>query len=138
MGQVDDARVAKRDRKSGKAKPAKTSAFVKAEFVNLELSDEQRLALKAQVLDLGDCDDALLKLNEAGYGLKLKWDAYSESFAAFLQTDDEADENYGFILTGRGSTPLKALKQILYKYYVICEGEFWKFAKKPSKAELDD
>jgi len=138
VGQIDNAKISARANSTKRKAKAGTGMFRKAEFINLELTEDQRKQLKSQPLDLEDADDALLKLNEAGYGLKLKWDEYSEAFAAFLQTDDEESENYGFILTGRGSTPLKALKQLLYKHFVMTEGEWWRFAKKPTRDEIDD
>jgi len=123
-----------------KKNAGKSSAprFNNAKFVNYELSSDERAACKAWLPNLDAVDDALLKAVEQGYKISVKWDTYSQAFSAFMVTDDSKTENVGIINTGRGSTPLKAIKQALYKHFVVFDLVWSPFAQGGPRTELDD
>ncbi len=116
---------------------AKKERFNDAKFVNYELSDEQRKALKALPIWSEDWDSWLDRCSDEGYQISLKFDSYSRSFAAFMSIRTESHVNGGCILTGRGSTQIKALRQVLYKHWAIAEGE-WNRLDRSLNNEIDD
>lgn len=120
--------------------PAKDKAprFNNARFVNRELSTEEGQALKALPYWSEDWDTYLLRANDSGYKVTLKYDEWSKSYAAFMTTDDEFSPNFQMILTGRGSCPLKALRQVLYKHYVLAAEEQWVSLDRQFAQEIDD
>ena len=55
-----------------------------------------------------------------------------------MQKIDPNSANGGLILTGRGSTPFKSLKQLLFKHYNVM-GERWEtFETPPRSKDIDD
>jgi hypothetical protein len=82
--------------------------------------------------------DAVHKLIESGYKTTLKWDDYNDCFGAFVIAEGRNPENTGMVLTGRGSTPLKALKQAMFKHYVVFDGSWGAWAKQRPTTEFDD
>lgn len=119
------------------AKSLKTS-FEPAEFINVPLSAEQKAELRAWLPDFGEIDDALLKTCESGYKITLRFDDRNECFACWLSPVDPGNANTGLILSGRGSTPLKAVKQALYIHNRLFEGDWAGNYKDYREAELDD
>lgn len=102
------------------------------EFVNYSLSSEQKKFLKAQQIDY---ENELLRVIERDMKVTLSYDNFNECFACFLVPVGE-NPNKGLILSGRGSTPLKAFKQALY-IDSLFEG-VWAAARPPRREELDD
>jgi len=89
-----------------------------SEFINLELSKEQKEQYLAWREDLDTVVTGWANLCAEGYRVNTKWDDYSNSYAAFIIPDAESD-NAGLILTGRGGTPLRAVCEAVYKHSVI-------------------
>jgi len=112
------------DRPSPKvvSKSKKVSSSV---FVQFVLSDEQRGHLKSTALTSEQIDGTLSRLFDDGYKLSMKWDDYSKAFAAWLIAPEWDNPNMGRILSGRGSTPIKALKQLFYIHFNIAEDRVW-------------
>lgn len=121
-----------------KGKQPKKERFNDVEFVSLELSEEQKGILKAQELVAGELDELALKLTESGYRISLKWDTFNECHACYLQSIEETGTNAGAILTGRGSTPLKALRQALFKHYVVLREDWGSHRKSRQREVIDD
>jgi hypothetical protein len=118
------------------AKPSKTS-FAQSEFINFPLSAEQKRDIKAWQPTFEEIDNVLLKLAEADYRITLRWDERSEAFAAWINPTGEDHPNNGLTLSGRGSTPLKALKQALYIHNLF-DGDWAGNYKLFKEDELDD
>lgn len=110
-------------KKNSPPESAPKSTRVKWEFVRYELDEAQIKQCREWVLDWETLDDLLLKLHEYEYKFVLKWDAYNSCYQAMMSTDNKFQPNYNLGLVGRGSTPLKALKQVLFKH-AAC-GEVW-------------
>jgi hypothetical protein len=87
-------------------------------FVKYELNDEEKAECKATEWSLEIADSHLIRLSESGYAVSLKWDGFHKCCAAFLTTKDEKSPNFNLCLSGRGSSPMKALKQLMYKHAV--------------------
>jgi len=120
-----------------KSAPSK-GRFNDVEFVQFELSADQLAILKAQPLDAGELDNLAVKLVEADYRISLKWDARGECHACFIQRVGDEGDNVGAILTGRGSSPLKALRQALYKHFVALECDWGRYRQSNRREVIDD
>ena len=96
------------------------------EFVRLELNEAQKAECKAWCSELGELDAIVGQFIDDGYRVSVKYDSYSSAYGSFgqLATDDGKHQNSHLVLTGRGSTPLKAIKQMLYKHVHILEGSW--------------
>lgn len=84
-----------------------------------------------------EIDDALLKLCEEGYRVTLRYDDRSEAFACWVNPTGEDHPNNGLTLSGRGSSPLRALKQALYIHQLF-EGDWAGNYKQFKLEDLDD
>lgn len=103
-------------------------------WVNYNLSDEQKSELKAQTFDL---DDALLKLTEEDLKVTISYDGYNECYACFLIPKNPSDPNFGAILSGRGSTPAKSVKQACYIHWQIFDRN-WSDGRLSKREAIDD
>lgn len=124
----------KRNRKS----PVKAKSTGDVIFINYDLTESERAACKKWCVLLDDLDAAMVRAVEEGYRLSLKWDTFSECHAAFMLRSDEEKLNAGYILTGRGSTSAKALRQMLFKHFMLFEGDWGAWAKARKDLDLDD
>lgn len=119
-----------------KTKPG-TGGFQASEFINYPLAAEQKREIKAWLPTFEDIDDALLKLTEGGYRITLRWDERSEAFACWVNPSGEDHPNNGLTLSGRGSTPLKAVKQALYIHNLF-DGDWASNYRQFKEEDLDD
>jgi len=121
VGQTND-KPSKRG--SGTGRPGKVPRFDQSRFVQYELDEAEAAQCKAWVLSEEDAWNGVLSMVDEGYSISLKYDTYSSSYACFVQVrGDDAHINAGLILTGRGSSPYKAVKQALFKSSAI--GPSW-------------
>lgn len=90
-------------------------------FIDLNLTDAQLESQKAWKIDPETLLDGVLKLCEEGYAMKLRWDSYNECHQCTI-TPQSRDHAYaGWYLTGRGSSPEKAIKQCLWLHYHVLD-----------------
>lgn len=125
---------------AGKKPTAKThkARFNDVVFVQRELSADETLACKNQVASLDVLENSVLSLCDRGYRISLKWDDYGECYGAWMQQTEASGENAGMCLAGRGSTPIKALKQVLFKHFVLLEESWEEFKEVRKGIEIDD
>jgi hypothetical protein len=127
-----------RDPKPTKPKAPVQKRFNDVTFVNWSLSPEEKSDCKAWILSLEDYDAALGRLIEAGYKTTLSYDNFRHCYTASIVPTKDAKDNQGYILTGKGSTATKALKQALYIHFYVM-GESWaSYSTAQSVEELDD
>jgi len=120
------------------AKNKPTPNFPQATFVSYTLSEDQRKELKKTLFSFDEIDSQMLKLLEEDYKITFRPDTFNKCHACWLIPAGDKHSNAGMILSGRGSTPLKALKQALYIHYQIFDGE-WGAWRDTSKGEdIDD
>jgi hypothetical protein len=129
--------MSREPKERGKAAP-KVERFNNVKFVNWALDDAQKTACKAWELARDDFDDLLVKTIEAGYKVTLSYDGFRSAYTASLVAQQEAKTNYGFILAGKGSTPLKALKQALYIHYYVMAEDWSAYSTQGTFEEFDD
>lgn len=127
-----------RDPKPTKPKAPTQRRFNDVTFVNWSLSPEEKAACKAWVLSLEDYDDALATLIEGGYKTTLSYDNFRSCYTCSVVPQKDAKSNQGFILTGKGSTATKALKQALYIHFHVMSEEWASYSTAKSVEELDD
>jgi len=121
------------------SKKAKTKGKdYEVKFVNYTLSKEQKLELKNLNWGLSEHDTALVRLNEGGYNVSHKWDEYNQCFSCFISPTAACPANQGYILTGRGSTPVKAFKQACYLHWQIFDGDWSEHYISRERGEFDD
>lgn len=94
---------------------------VDSEFINLELNKEQSAACRTWREDSETVINMWSELLEEGYRVNTKYDDYSSSYAAFIIPDEQSD-NSGFILTGRGGNPYRAVSEALFKHFAVLKG----------------
>lgn len=116
----------------------KTPRFNDAKFVNWSLTAEEKVACKEWLVVDGDVDNALLTFIEEGNKVTCSYDSFRSCFTASLIPSDDKSPNKGYILSGKGSTPLKAIKQALFVNYRIMDGEWSTYSTASYAEELDD
>lgn len=107
------------------------------QFVNYELTKEEQAACKKWEFGIEDYFNAIEKLLDSDYKVSFSQDTYNRCFAAFLTPTKDNKVNEGMILSGRGSTPLKAFKQLCYKHFHIFDGLWGEFVG-ARQFDLDD
>lgn len=107
-------------------------------FVNVNLTNDDRQAIKAWSLTLEDLDNAFLKLVEEGHRVNVSYDSFNQCFSATLNQTDEKHRNAPLLLSGKGSTPLKALKQVMYIHWKLLDGDWVAYSQSHQRAEIDD
>jgi hypothetical protein len=111
--------------------------YANNEFVKRELSVQEQAQCKAWSVTDADLWNQIEVYIEEGYKLTLKWDDYSNSYAAWMQPIDSEHDNWGYILSGRGSTPAKAVKQLFFKHTAVLDGQ-WGNGEQFVKGAIDD
>lgn len=94
-------------------------------FVNYDLTDEERASCKRYLDSAEQWAAAVEAVVVAGYALSVKPEGDGEAFAAFLRAPSRDCDNSGLILSGRGSTPVKAVRQVLFKHLRVM-AEDWR------------
>lgn len=121
-----------------KKSPKKAERWNNVRFINYELSQEETLSCKTWNVTLEELDKALSALFDDGYRLSCKFDEYGQCYGAFLNAPASGSVNSGFCLSGRGSTPVKAVKQLLYKHFHILDQHWEQWAEAMGGKIIDD
>lgn len=119
-------------RKSTATRTKTAERFNDVFFINRELTADEKQGLK-KLWGGGEFDvfDALDRLADEGYRVTLKYDAYGDCMAAFMQHSDPKHGNANKILTGRGRTVRSAAMEMLYKHHEIF-AEVWPGRENPT------
>jgi len=124
--------------KAGAARTVKAPRFNDAQFVQLELTDEQAKSLKAMPTDAGVILDEIERMIDDGYKFTIKYDSYGDCIGAWCQDANPDGINTGYILTGRRSSVVKSLKQLLFKHHTLLDGDWSQVPARGRVAILDD
>jgi hypothetical protein len=127
-----------RDPKPQPKTAPKAARFNDVKFVNWSLSAEEKAACKAWLVTTEDYDNAISSVIEAAYKVTVSWDGYRSCYTASIVPTSDARGNQGYILTGKGSTSLKAVKQALYIHYHIMGEDWAAYSTATNAEELDD
>lgn len=108
-----------------------------ADFVRYELSDDEAKNLKTAEVSEKAALEGVVALVEQEYKLTMRWDGYHGCHCVWLLPPDNHPDNAGLILTGRGSSPFKALKQLLWLHYERFK-EIWPAPMTKAQVDIDD
>jgi hypothetical protein len=123
--------------KQGQRSAAPAARFNAVQFVTYALRQDEKDTLKERGVHGPSLDDDLIGSLAGGYKLTVKWDAFTEAYAAWLVAPEGHETNAGMILSGRGSSPMKALRQVLYIHVEVCRGD-WRPLRGAVKVQDDD
>jgi len=123
--------MSKKSEVNGKKPVARQSDIV---WINYSLSDEQKQEIKSQQFDF---ETALVRLTEEDMKVTISYDDYNTCYSCFLIPKKPESTNFGCILSGRGSTPVKAVKQACYLHWNIFEAD-WTDGRLSKKEVIDD
>jgi len=85
-------------------------------FVQWEPTAVQLKSIKESNPDVQAFADVMGAACEDGYKFTIQYDDYSKGFAAMMTKKVDTGDNAGLILSVRGSTPMKALKRLLWTH----------------------
>jgi len=108
-----------------------------AEFVRYDLTEAEKAKVKGTEFDEIALVETIEKLTQAGYKMTFRWDDYNECQGCWLLAPENDENNKGLILTGRGSTSLKAFKQAAWLHFTRFK-EIWPQPTSKRELELDD
>lgn len=108
-------------------------------FINVELSAEDKTIIKSTSYDMSDYSSDLEKWIDSGYKFTFSQDTYNKCFQAIGTRQDSEHPDYGIMMSGRGSTPIKAFKQWVYIQTRLIGEATWSEMLQPLKQlDLDD
>jgi len=114
------------------------SNWEQATFVQRDLTADEQQSCKNWEHGEGECLAELDVLAQDGYKVTFRWDEYNKCQGCWLLPPKDHPDNAGLILTGRGSVAWKALKQALFKHYVIFQEVWQTEAEHGSTRDIDD
>jgi len=100
----------------------KQQSFPFKGFLDVALTKEQLAGQKSWNPSLEELMQGLQRLTEDDLGVKFRWDTHNRCHMATASPISPDHECAGWYLSGRGSTPEKALKQLLYIHFVMWNG----------------
>lgn len=106
---------------SGK-KPFKKEPWMK-DFVRFELTKEQTQAMKSWFSEPNAFERTLEAFLDDDYKITLSRDFNNHAYVARATINDSSSSNSGLMLTGRASTPDRAMAEVLFKHGLL--GSDW-------------
>lgn len=101
-----------KSKSSKKSSPSTNPTF--RGFLNIDLTDEDRSIIKSNAYDGAAWSADLDKWVDTGFKFTFSYDDYNHCFQCIGTRSNKEHEDYGILLTGRGSTAIKSFKQWLY------------------------
>lgn len=90
-------------------------------FVSVHLTKTDKSNIKDLVKGGGDCLLLVSELLEAGYSLKIAYDAYSDCPTVMLMGGEDAGENNGWAMSCRHADLKTAVYGILYQHTTFAD-----------------
>jgi len=108
-------------------------------FVNIPLTDDLKNFIKSRPFSETTFAETLMEYHYIGYKFTFSHDDYQHCFQCIGTRQDKEHVDYGILLTGRGSSPMKAFKQWLFMVTeIIGETSWTDMLKPPAPDEYDD
>jgi hypothetical protein len=107
-------------------------------WVNYDLDEAMTLECKQWIPTFEELDDLLSRFIEEGYKLQIMWDARNHCHACYCYVIGENTPNKGLILTGRGSAPMRAVRNLLFKHYKALKGVWPRPERQRRTTVIDD
>lgn len=124
--------------KASKGIAPTTPRYNNTVFVNYELSVDEKAHCKVWLEDILTFDGQFQRFISDGYKTSVKWDEKNNAFACYVTHPKQKFNEADLLLTGRGSTPCKAIKQAMFKHYVVFDCEWGGYAERLALDPLDD
>lgn len=118
---------------STKSRPSWYSKFVPG-----DLTDDEKKACKVWSAWDDDPDTVITRLIDTHYKVTVKDDSRSKGYVAFITPDGDGHTFAGWMLGGRGSSPLKAIKQACYRHFVSLDEVWPAYSDDDERADFDD
>lgn len=109
-----------------------------SEFVSADLTDAEKALCKVWGEWEVDPDALLESVLGDGLRLTLKDDPATGGFLVFLNPVGDTHPYVGWVLSGRGSTPVKAIKQACFRHLVQLKRKWPLVSKSTARTEFDD
>lgn len=108
-------------------------------FLNIQLNDEDKRIIKANEFSDSDFVSFMDKKIDEGYKFTFSYDGYNHCYQVIGTTSVKESPDYGILLSGRGSTLAKSLKQWLYIVDRLIDGQSWsELLLRKESQEIDD
>lgn len=127
-----------RDPVNAKPRAGKAKSFNEVKWINWALSPEQKAQLKAWSPTLEDLDGEQIKIIQSSHRITTSYDSYGDCYTTSIVPTADNKINTGYILTGKGSTPIKSFKQALYIHFHVFEGDWSTYSTSKGIEEMDD
>lgn len=118
--------------------PEKRITWQPSRFINQELTADQKRKLKEADFGVVEFESGMARLLDSGYKVTVSVDSKYSCYGAFAIPTDDKSVNKGYILAARGSTPFKAVKQLLFKHFTIFDGHSWDLGNNWGSEDIDD
>lgn len=93
-------------------------------FVNVDLTADQKTAVKALALDASAVWAVIFDLVDGGYKLTITYDRANGAYVVSMTAKAAQDVNAGLTLTARGGSVQGACASFVYKHSVVLEGDW--------------
>lgn len=111
------------DKKSSRSsRQTKQTSQIQFQFVNYDLTKEDKAALKKANPTTEQVLTSILQLTKEGYKLSISWDNYSDCPQAILIGSAPTCSNHGYMISSRASSIEKALAALVYKHLTVFDG----------------
>lgn len=117
-------------------KPA--NRFNDAVFINWSLTKEQKAEVKAWSPDVEEVDEIEAEIIQENCKITRSYDDFASCYSCSIVPTNKHKTNHGYILVGKGSTPLKAFKQAVYIHKQVFAGDWSTYSTGGRAEELDD
>jgi len=126
------------DGNSPTKKRNKSARFNDVTFINWALTVEQKAELKQYAPDAEEIDDLETEIIQENNKITRSYDDFGACYTCSIVPTAKHKTNYGYILVGKGSTPLKAFKQAVYIHKSIFNGDWSTYSTGSRSEEMDD
>lgn len=100
------------------------SGFKEKLWVRYELDEKERELVKQWKPKLDELDQQILQAIGTVYRCGVSFDNARNCWLVVMQTKSPEGEHSDLLLSARGSTPLKAFKQLVYKHLELFQGKW--------------
>lgn len=102
----------------------KSNKSLEIEFINWELSKEEKLAAKSYEITSAQVFEALERLVTDGYRVSFKHDDFNKSFNVSLTEPTAPTRSVSRCIVSRGPTVLDAARVACFKHFVLLESDW--------------
>jgi len=94
-------------------------------FININLTEDVKKFIKSQPFSSDVFEANLWEYIQIGYKFNFGYDDYQHCYQCIGTRSDREHTDYGILLTGRGSSPMKAFKQWMFMVTEIIGEKSW-------------